>query len=190
VVTHTFTYEQAKSLVEGILAEVANPNKKPTPSEYCGWCALKDSCSALGKAASDTLEIVDSDLNANLAQLKTYLADSPETLGAFLSKAAIFNDELVDWAKDLVKTKLADGEEIPGYKLQKVKGTDYIDPTEVAKSFTVSGATTQEIVKFLGDKVKASDMREFLDKRECDYQFGVVQGNGFTKLVQDRKKKK
>lgn len=190
VVTHVFTYEQAKSLVEGILAEVANPNKKPTPCEYCNWCAAKETCPALGKAASETLEVVDSDLNANLAQLKTYLADCPETLGAFLSKAAIFNDQLVDWAKDLVKTKLADGEEIPGYKLQKVKGTDYIDPTEVAKSFTVCGATTQEIVKFLGDKVKASDMREFLDKRECDYQFGVVQGNGFTKLVQDRKKKK
>jgi hypothetical protein len=190
VVTHVFTYEQAKSLVEGVLAEVANPNKKPTPFESCGWCAAKETCPALGKAASETLEIVDSDLTANLAQLKTYLADCPETLGAFLSKAAIFNDELVDWAKELVRGKLANNEEIPGYKLQKVKGTDYIDPTEIAKSFTVCGATTQEIVKFLGDKVKSSDMREFLDKRECDYQFGVIQGNGFTKLVQDKKKKK
>jgi hypothetical protein len=190
VVTHHFTYEQAKMVVENILEAVADPEKKPTPCEYCNWCKNREQCFALGKAASETLEIVDSDLNANLAQLKTYLADSPETLAAFIAKAAIFNDQLVDWAKDLAKEKLANGEEIPGYKLQKVKGTDYIDPTQVARAFNISGAPMQEVVKFLGDKVKASDMREFLDNRQCDFQFDVVQGNGFTKLVQDKKKKK
>jgi hypothetical protein len=190
VVTHTFTYNQAALIVENILAAVADPEKKPTPCEYCGWCKNKEECLPLGKAASDTLEIVDSDLNANLAQLKKYLADSPETLAAFIAKAAIFNDQLVDWAKDLAKEKLANGEEIPGYKLQKVKGTDYIDPTQVARALSTSGATMQEVVKFLGDKIKSSDMREFLDNRHCDFEFDVIQGSGFTKLVQDKKKKK
>jgi hypothetical protein len=190
VVTHTFTYEQAKMVVENILEAVADPDKKPTPCEYCGWCKNKEECLPLGKAASDTLEIVDSDLNANLAQIKAYLAGSPLTLGAFLSKAAIFNDELVDWARELAKDKLANKEEIPGYKLQKVKGTDYIDPTQVARALSTAGATMQEVVKFLGDKIKSSDMREFLDNRQCDFEFDVVQGSGFTKLVQDKKKKK
>jgi hypothetical protein len=190
VVTHHFTYEQAKLVVESILDAVADPNKKPSACEYCNWCKNKDQCPALGKAASDTLEIVDSDLNANLAQIKEYLAGSPMTLGAFLSKAAIFNDQLVDWAKELVKEKLANGEEVLGYKLQKVKGTDYIDPTQVARAFNISGAPMQEVVKFLGDKVKASDMREFLDNRKCDFEFDVIQGNGFTKLVQDKKRSK
>ena len=189
VVTHTFTYEQAKLVVENILEAVADPEKKPTPCEYCNWCKNREQCLALGKAASDTLEIVDSDLNANLAQLKKYLADSPETLAAFIAKAAIFNDELVDWARDLAKEKLSNGEEIPGYKLQKVKGTDYIDPTQVARAFSTSGATMQEVVKFLGDKIKASDMKDFLDNRQCDFQFDVLQGKGYTKLTQDKKKK-
>jgi len=189
VVTHHFTYEQAKLVVENILEAVADPNKKPTPCEYCNWCKNREQCFALGKAASETLEIVDSDLNANLAQLKKYLADSPETLAAFIAKAAIFNDQLVDWAKDLAKEKLSNGEEIPGYKLQKVKGTDYIDPTQVAKALSTSGATMQEVVKFLGDKIKSSDMREFLDNRQCDFEFDVIQGKGYTKLTQDKKKK-
>jgi hypothetical protein len=190
IVTHHFTYEQAKLVVENILEAVADPEKNPTPCEYCNWCKNREQCFALGKAASDTLEIVDSDFNANLAQLKTYLADSPETLAAFIAKAAIFNDQLVDWAKELAKEKLANGEEIPGYKLQKVKGTDYIDPTQVARAFNISGAPMQEVVNFLGDKIKSSDMREFLDNRQCDFQFDVIQGSGFTKLVQDKKKKK
>jgi hypothetical protein len=189
VVTHTFTYEQAKLVVENILAAVADPEKTATPCEYCNWCKNREQCFALGKAASETLEIVDSDLNANLAQLKKYLADSPETLAAFIAKAAIFNDQLVDWAKDLAKEKLSNGEEIPGYKLQKVKGTDYIDPTQVAKALSTSGATMQEVVKFLGDKIKSSDMREFLDNRQCDFEFDVIQGKGYTKLTQDKKKK-
>ena len=189
VVTHTFTYNQAALIVENILAAVADPEKKPTPCEYCGWCKNKEECLPLGKAASDTLEIVDSDLNANLAQLKKYLADSPETLAAFIAKATIFNDELVDWARNLVKEKLSNGEEVPGYKLQKVKGTDYIDPTQVARALSTSGATMQEVVKFLGDKIKSSDMREFLDNRQCDFQFDVIQGKGYTKLTTDRKKK-
>ena len=189
VVTHHFTYNQAALIVENILAAVADPEKKPTPCEYCGWCKNKEECLPLGKAASDTLEIVDSDLNANLAQLKKYLADSPETLAAFIAKATIFNDELVDWARNLVKEKLSNGEEVPGYKLQKVKGTDYIDPTQVARALSTSGATMQEVVKFLGDKIKSSDMREFLDNRQCDFQFDVIQGKGYTKLTTDRKKK-
>jgi hypothetical protein len=189
IVTHLFTYEQAKLVVENILAAVADPDKKPTPCEYCNWCKNKEECLPLGKAASDTLEIVDSDLNANLAQLKKYLTDSPETLAAFIAKAAIFNDQLVDWAKDLAKEKLSNGEEIPGYKLQKVKGTDYIDPTQVARALSTSGATMQEVVKFLGDKIKSSDMKEFLDNRQCDFQFDVIQGKGYTKLTTDRKKK-
>jgi hypothetical protein len=189
IVTHHFTYEQAKMVVENILEAVADPEKKPTPSEYCNWCKNKEECLPLGKAASDTLEIVDSDLNANLAQLKKYLADSPETLAAFIAKAAIFNDQLVDWARELAKEKLVSGEEIPGYKLQKVKGTDYIDPTQVARALNTSGATMQEVVKFLGDKIKASDMKDFLDNRQCDFQFDVIQGKGYTKLTQDKKKK-
>jgi hypothetical protein len=38
VVTHKFTYEQAKLVVENILEAVADPEKKPTPCEYCNWC--------------------------------------------------------------------------------------------------------------------------------------------------------
>jgi hypothetical protein len=189
VVTHHFTYNQAALIVENILAAVADPEKKPTPCEYCGWCKNKEECLPLGKAASDTLEIVDSDLTANIAQLKKYLSDSPETLAAFIAKAAIFNDQLVDWARELAKEKLVSGEEIPGYKLQKVKGTDYIDPTQVARALNTSGATMQEVVKFLGDKIKASDMKDFLDNRQCDFQFDVIQGKGYTKLTTDRKKK-
>lgn len=189
VVTHKFTYEQAKLVVENILDAVADPEKKPTPCEYCQWCKNREECLALGKAASDTLEIVDSDLTANLAQLKKYLADSPETLAAFIAKAAIFNDQLVDWAKELAKEKLANNEEVPGYKLQKVKGTDFVDPTQVSRALSTSGATMQEVVKLLGDKVKASDMRDFLDNRQCDFQFDVIQGRGYTKLTQDKKKK-
>jgi hypothetical protein len=89
----------------------------------------------------------------------------------------------------LVKEKLSNGEEVPGYKLQKVKGTDYIDPTQVARALSTSGATMQEVVKFLGDKIKSSDMKEFLDNRQCDFQFDVIQGKGYTKLTTDRKKK-
>jgi len=90
---------------------------------------------------------------------------------------------------EVVTLKLTSGEEIPGYKLQKVKGTDFVDPTQVARALSTSGATMQEVVKFLGDKVKALDMRDFLDNRQCDFQFDVIQGKGYTKLTQDKKKK-
>lgn len=188
VVTHHFTYEQAKEVVESVLEKANDPQKQPSPCDYCGWCAKKETCKVIAVAANDSLEIVDSN-PANLAQLKEFLAADSDLLSAFLKKAVIFNDELVDWAKDTIKKRLTDGDEVTGYKLQKQRGQEYVEQTDIAPAFQTVGATIVEIIEFFGGKVKASEMKDFLEKRGSDYSFGTFSGKEIVKLVQTKTKK-
>jgi len=190
IVTHKFTYDEAKAIVEKVLAEYNDPNKKPNPCQYCGWCSRKDTCQALAVAANDTLAVVDTDIVPNLAQLKEFLGKDNERLSAFVKKAAIFNDELVDWAKETIKSRLTLGEEFADYKLQKQKPTEYVESTHVVPALQASQATTKEIVEFFDAKVKAADMKEFLEKKNCGFEFGTFSGKEIVKLVPKTRKQK
>jgi len=46
VVTLRFTYAEAKTTVEKVVAAYYNPAKQPTPCDYCGWCAKTETCEA------------------------------------------------------------------------------------------------------------------------------------------------
>jgi hypothetical protein len=187
IVKHSFNYEEAKAGVEEILAKANDPNKKPTPCEYCKWCSNSQTCQALAVAANDTLEIVDNDIQANLAQLKEYLSADPERLSVFLKKANIFNTELVDWAKDLIKERLTNDEPVVGYKLQNSKGIEYCG-AEALYSATET-LSKFEIIDLFGGKIKANDLREFTEKKGIPFEFETYRSKDIIRMVEDKPKK-
>lgn len=187
VIQHHFTYEHAKEIVEEVLESANDPDKKPNPCEYCKWCANSQTCQALAVAANDTLEIVDNDIQANLAQLKEYLAADPERLSVFLKKANIFNSELVDWAKDLIRERLTNNEPVVGYKLQNSKGIEYCG-AEALYSATDT-LSKFEIIDLFGGKIKANDLREFTEKKGIPFDFETYRTKDRVSLVEDKPKK-
>lgn len=187
IVKHSFNYEEAKAGVEEILAKANDPDKKPTPCEYCKWCANSQTCQALAVAANDTLEIVDNDIQANLAQLKEFLAADPERLSVFLKKANIFNSELVDWAKDLIRERLTNNEPVVGYKLQNSKGIEYCG-AEAIYSATET-LSKFEIIDLFGGKIKAADLREFAEKKGIPFDFETYRSKDIIRMVEDKPKK-
>lgn len=44
---YVITRETAQTVVYGLLARRADPNRKPTPCQYCGWCAKAATCPAV-----------------------------------------------------------------------------------------------------------------------------------------------
>jgi len=187
IVKHSFNYEEAKVGVEEILAKANDPDKKPTPCEYCKWCSNSQTCQALAVAANDTLEIVDNDIQANLAQLKEYLAADPERLSVFLKKASIFNSELVDWAKDLIRERLTNNEPVVGYKLQNSKGIEYCDAETIYSA--TQECSVEDIIGLFGGKIKANELREFAEKKGIPFDFETYRSKDIIRMVEDKPKK-
>jgi hypothetical protein len=186
IVKHSFNYEEAKSGVEEILAKANDPDKKPTPCEYCKWCSNYSTCNGIATAVNDTLVVVDSDLQANVAQLKEYLAADPERISVFVKKANIFN-ELVDWAKDLIKERLTNNEPVVGYKLQNSKGIEYCDAETIYSA--TQECSVEDIIGLFGGKIKANELREFAENRGIPFNFPTYRSKDIIRMVEDKPKK-
>ncbi len=54
-IEHNITKETAERVVYGILAKVDDPNKRPKPCEYCGWCKKAATCEAINVVVDSVL---------------------------------------------------------------------------------------------------------------------------------------
>lgn len=190
VVTHTWTLAEAKSVVEGVLNEYNNPEKVPCANDYCKWCAKKSTCSQIAVPLVKTLEYSDSDIKANLEQLQRHLESDPERLSVFLKQAAIFNTQLVDWAKDVVKAKLTSGESIPGWKLQHQSGRESYGSEALHHIVASNEMIAQDVIEMMGGTVTAPKLQKFCESKGYDISTIVTdKGEDIVKLVEDKPKK-
>lgn len=138
VVSHTWTREEAESLILGIV----NKPKVPTPFENCSWCGAFETCEAVRSAGAE----VTPALPKLTAHAKS-VGQLPPTLEGMLSDHAAAHDFLTklaivnDWA-ELLKKQLRDqltpqeGQEAPAseyFTRVVVSGSKKVNPLSLAK---------------------------------------------------------
>jgi len=116
VVSHTFTYEQASQIVQSVLSNIGTT---PVLNDYCNWCAKSLSCSARVDASTAVLATTSQTFAAMLAD--------PILLGQFLLKCKTF-DDFREAATDEARRLLAEGKAVPGWRLQKPRVTEFVEP--------------------------------------------------------------
>ena len=116
IVTHKFTVQEAKALVQ---AAVDNVGKDPRPNDYCQWCAKSLTCAP--RLESQRLALATTEAPS----FSTVLAD-PDLLGEFLNRAKVF-DDFREAAKDRARELLESGVRVPGWRLQKPRVTESLD---------------------------------------------------------------
>ena len=163
IVTHHFTLNEAKAIVERILAKANNPDKKPESCRYCGWCAKRSTCVEVVGPVTETQAIVASDVSIDT--IKADLSSDPVRLGAFLKKATIFKKELWDWAKDEARRQMEAGTAIDGFRLVKVKDSETFPVEVVAEAAQATQATYLEIARLIGDDIKGDVLRKWAEPR-------------------------
>ncbi len=132
VVTLRFTFEEAKRLVGGVVARYRDPQKQPTPCDYCGWCAKRESCPARMALAAQATEVV-----APSFDFAAVLSDNGK-LGKFLSACAVL-DDFRERAEATAKERLQAGHEIPGWKLVTRRGPEFVDHVNVGQHIQALG---------------------------------------------------
>jgi hypothetical protein len=189
VVEHKFTLEKAKSIVEGILNAYADPNKQPTRCDFCSWCAKKDVCDQMVKPVVEVNSIMES--GVNLEVLRQEIANDPERLGRFLQLEKLFQSELVKPLKEIAKDKLDAHIELPGWKLSKVKGSEYFDRVAIVSAAIKGKWGMDDLVDALGGTMSGETFRELCEKYRTPVQEEQAKRkDGFSKMIQDKKKTK
>ena len=121
LVTHQFTYAEAKALVAEVIARYHDFGKEPVVCEYCSWCAKAETCPARLQLAEKALVPATPDNGFNF---EIVLADN-EKLGAFLTACSVL-DDFRERAEEAAKKRLIKGDKIPGWALSSRKGAEFI----------------------------------------------------------------
>lgn len=185
-----FTFDEAKAIVDEVLADFNDPDKVPTPCDYCCWCAKKNTCTALVRPIAESLEIIEAP-KLTLEDMKHQLVSNPARLGAFLAAANIFKKELWDYAKDHAKAMMERGEDVPGWKLSKTKGGEIFDVLAIIEAALTTNATMTEVVELMGGEIDGKKFREWAEKR--GYTPSAIEAKnkpGFTRMLEVKGKKK
>ena len=161
-VRHEFTEEEAKQVVNEVLAAVKDPNAQPQACQYCSWCRKADTCVARTVPATDTLAVVEG--VKSLQALRQEIAADPNRLGKFLAAAAVFEEELWKPLKDAAKVSLDLGDEVPGWKLVRQSGSEYFDRLAIVSAAVAGKSGLDDLVEALGGKMSGKKFREWAGK--------------------------
>ena len=126
VVTHRFTFAEARDIVASIVANVGTP---PVINDYCGWCAHSLTCSARVAASESALAVQPESFAAVLAD--------PARLGEFLTRCRTF-DDFREAAETEARRLLGEGVEVHGWRLQKPRVSEFVD-AEILEAAVASG---------------------------------------------------
>ena len=128
-VVHRWTYASASELVRKVLANVGTP---PVENDYCAWCAKSLTCGARVKSMTGALVPVQAELTPDNDGFLTLLND-PTRLGRFLAQCATLED-FREAAKAKARALLEAGQDVPGWRLQKARATEYVEAEHIAQA--------------------------------------------------------
>lgn len=187
VVSYRLTYGEAKRAVETVLAEVRDPNAQPRACDYCDWCARKDTCPAVVRPVEEGLAVVQG--TTSLAEIRERLLANPETLGKFLTQWKAVEKEIADSAADRIKELLEAGEEVPGWKISRSKGSEYFDTEAILHAATQASAPLEGLIEAMGGKLGGEKYRAWCASIGHEpLNAHVRTGKETVRLLQDRKK--
>jgi hypothetical protein len=129
--SYEFTREQAERIVGDVVGRATFSQAKPTPCQYCDWCANKEKCSALVVQSKHALADIAATNGDTLTIIRERLLASPEEHAEFVARFKWFAKEFGEPLTDALKDRLLAGEEVPGWKLTNPSPRRYVEPADI-----------------------------------------------------------
>lgn len=163
-----FTRAKAEEMMRWVLARRNDPEKKPTPCNYCGWCKHAATCEPLNQAA---MTVVAGREDWKLETFHASEISKPSEMGKALKMARMVKgwvEAIEHHAKEMAVKK---GEAIPGFKLSKRSGVRVVTQPGVAYRIAEMGA--QEFIDTCCT-VRVTDLEKKVGKKEFAAKFEPV----------------
>lgn len=117
-----FTREQAEKIIREQIARRNDPERVPTPCDYCGWCANRFRCIPRLEMAMPLVPVAEAENPKEAFEL--ILADNEKAV-AFVKACKVIED-LKEEAREVLKLRLIEGKakglKIPGVSLVSKRG--------------------------------------------------------------------
>ena len=134
--------DTARGIIKGIIDRARDPERKPEPCDYCGWCSKAATCPALQERVGAVAAGRD---DWALEQYHSSEITSPEEMGKALTLAR----QMKAWCESVEfhakEMAIKQGIKIPGYKVAERAGRR--ECKNVAAAFPLVGLPQE---KFLG----------------------------------------
>jgi len=154
-----FTRDEAEKIIREQIARRSDPQRFPTPCDYCGWCAQRYRCIPRLEQAMPLVPVVENEHPEQAFEL--LLADNEKTV-AFIRACKTIED-MKDKARDVLKDRLVAGKieglKIPGVSLISKKGNQVFPAEELAEVGKKLGPT--KLLKALGSISKSKAEKLF-----------------------------
>ena len=185
--TYEFTIEEAERITRRAIDRATWVHAKPTPCEYCDWCANKDTCSALVVQSKAALAEVASVNKDSLTIIRDRILADPHQLSDFAKRYKFFEKEMAEPLIDALKERLAAGDDIPGWKVSTSAGREYVEAEAIAKAS--ANVSKDTLILALGGKMSAKQFRQFCADSGVEVDESAVKsGAPITTLRQTKTK--
>lgn len=145
MVTEHWTYERAYDLVNSIINNVGTP---PKENQYCNWCAKALTCPGRVQSQAIVLQTTEHAITPQDGSFLTLL-DDPARIGLFLRQCATL-DHFREAAADKARQLLEAGEQVPGWRLQKPRATEFVGAEYIAEAVEAGTIGAGDAIKAMG----------------------------------------
>jgi len=184
--SYDFTRAEAEATTQRWIAEATSADAKPTPCEYCTWCAHFNSCGAITRQAESALALVKTE-GRTLDEIRVEIAADPLKLSVFAANWKTAEKHIAEPVIELLKKRLADGEEIPGWKVSTSAGREYVEAAAIAKAS--ENVSKETLILALGGKMTGAKFREFCAAGGVEVdETAIKAGSPITTLRQTKTK--
>lgn len=149
-----FDRDSARAHVMAVVAKVEDPKAKPTPCDYCGWCADRVRCPALTGPAKVVAEGYG-DGALGIANWHPSEMTNPEQIALALT---IWRRVLKKWGESIefhaLEAATKQGLSLPGYDLKTRDGNRYVSDT--LRAYELSGLDPATFLKTCSVRLNTS----------------------------------
>ena len=156
--SYDFSYEEAWQTTQRTIARAISAEAKPTPSEYCSWCKHFNNCHAIVRQAESAIALIP-DINGNsIEAIRQRILATAESMGAFAKEWKLAEKEIAEPVLGHLKTRLENGDEVPGWKLTSMSGRKFVETEAIAKAS--QNITKETLILALGGKMSEKSYLE------------------------------
>jgi len=168
--SYDFTRAEAEATTQRWIAEATSEDAKPTPCEYCGWCANFNSCGAIVRQAESALELVTS-YGRTVDEIRAEIVADPIKMSVFAANWKTAEKHIAEPVLDALRARLEAKEEIPGWKLTNPKEKEYIEANTAVETASKLDAGRAFLIG--GGKMSAEKFLELAEELQIEnpYQF-------------------
>jgi hypothetical protein len=156
--SYEFTYEEAKQGTQRTIDRATSAEAKPTPSEYCGWCKHYNNCNAIVRQAESAVALIPDVTGNSIDAIRQRILATAESMGAFAKEWKLAEKEIAEPVMGHLKTRLENGDEVPGWKLTSMSGRKFVETDAIAKAS--QNITKETLILALGGKMSEKNYLE------------------------------